>query len=195
VAIGLPVTTVLVGETHQATAVVLDQRGDEMQVSEDPVWRTSPGNLASVSASGLVTGVAPGLVELEASVAGVSGSILVQVDEPFRLGLSLETAGSAGAPGVWECSYTARIEAIGGRDGDLATVTRVVFEATTQSGEVDRTVIPGDAISDPDVARGGSKSLSGVDRSATVDPTVTLSVLVEYVQRGQNLSLEANGAC
>lgn len=196
VLISLPVTTVLVGETQQATAQLLDQNGDDFATSEPTTWTATPATLAQVAADGAVTGVAPGEIELGASIAGISGAVLVQIAAPFAVELTLETDGS-GPPiaGQSQCAYSTRIAASGGRGEESVTITGITFEAVAESGAVDRTVIPSDAINSPTLARGESKTLSGVNQSPVSDPTVEMGVLVDYTQAGQARSLSATGPC
>jgi uncharacterized protein YjdB len=76
-------TTVAVGQTRQLTATARD--ASNATVAGVPfTWASSATNRATVSASGLVTGVATGggAVTISASVGSVSGSSAVTVTAP-----------------------------------------------------------------------------------------------------------------
>ena len=72
VTVSLSAATIQVGQTDTARATGLDQRGAPMSVGT-PVWTTASSAIATVSASGIVTGVAPGQTTLIASVGGKQG--------------------------------------------------------------------------------------------------------------------------
>ena len=87
------------------------------------------------------------------------------------------------------------MSASGGRQGDTALLTGVAFEARAQSGAIDQTVIPPAAIGDHELTRAESKTLSGVNQSVVTDPTVELTVLVDFRLRGTDRTLSASGPC
>lgn len=196
VQISLPVATVLVGETQQASAQVFDQNGDVFATSESPTWTATPASRAAVSTAGVLTAIAPGTVELTASMVGLTETILVEIAGPFALELTLETDGS-GPPvaGQAACAYTARISASGGRGIDFAVLTGITFAARSQSGAVNVTTLPSAAINDPALTDGESKTLRGVNQSSLADPTVELGVVVEYQLAERARSLNAIGPC
>ncbi|MGA8893151.1 MAG: Ig-like domain-containing protein [Anaeromyxobacteraceae bacterium] len=82
----LPVSTVTVtlpsplgiGQTGQATAVARDANGGAI-TGKTFTWNSLTPSVATVSASGLVTGVAVGTSTIEATSDGVSGTALVTV--------------------------------------------------------------------------------------------------------------------
>ncbi|MGI8819031.1 MAG: PQQ-dependent sugar dehydrogenase [Gemmatimonadales bacterium] len=78
VTITAPSTTVDSGQTLQLTATARNANGAvvEGRTSE---WTTVDAAVASVSSSGLVTGLKPGPVEIRASTEGVTGSILITI--------------------------------------------------------------------------------------------------------------------
>jgi glucose/arabinose dehydrogenase len=73
-------TAVQVGETVQLTATA--RRADGTVVERTFEWTTTDPAVASVSSSGLVTGVGEGQVEIRATVDGVTGSITITVTAP-----------------------------------------------------------------------------------------------------------------
>jgi uncharacterized protein YjdB len=70
--ISLPSDTIQVGETYSATATGFDQAGKPMTV-DVPAWSTDLPAVASVNASGIVTGVGPGLTTLNARIGAKQG--------------------------------------------------------------------------------------------------------------------------
>jgi hypothetical protein len=70
-----------VGETLQLTAVVRDEGGEEPADDrlDDLAWSSDNAAVATVSASGVVTGVAPGSATLRGELEGVAGTIQVKV--------------------------------------------------------------------------------------------------------------------
>jgi len=73
-----PTATVEVGATTQLSATATDANGnvlDDRSIS----WFSSSPAVATVSSSGVVTGVSPGLVTVTATSEGVSGSASITV--------------------------------------------------------------------------------------------------------------------
>lgn len=194
VLISAPNPVMVVGETQQAQAVVLDQFGRGMEAPT--TWSVSPPGIVEVSASGQITAVSPGEATLRASAGGVTGSGVIRVVEPFRLEASLETSAALdSSSGLWFCDYTARVRGVGGRGDETAEVTRVEMVALSASGAEDRRVFPSQAIREPVVRTGESRTLIGVDKSPTSDPTVTLTLLVGYLQNATSGTLTAPADC
>ena len=72
------VTSVPVGQTLQLTATARDAGGVELP-GRLFLWTTADPGAASVSETGLVTGVAPGDVEIRATAEGVGGGLVITV--------------------------------------------------------------------------------------------------------------------
>jgi len=70
-----------VGETLQLDVVARDEGGEEpsAQRMEALAWSSDNGAVATVSAAGVVTGVAPGTASIRAELEGVDGSVTVTV--------------------------------------------------------------------------------------------------------------------
>ena len=84
------------GATEQLTAEVRDQNGNAM--AEAAVsWASSAAAVATVSVSGLVTGVGEGMATITASAGNVSGSAVVTVMQPVA---SVEVSPSADTIGL-----------------------------------------------------------------------------------------------
>jgi glucose/arabinose dehydrogenase len=71
-------TTIAVGESVQLEAVALDQGGNPLQ-DRTVEWASANTAIATVTGSGLVTGQAPGEVEITATVEAVTGRIAITV--------------------------------------------------------------------------------------------------------------------
>lgn len=73
--------TILQGATTQATANAVDTRGRAL-TNEPRTWSSSNNSIATVSATGLVTGVSAGTANISATVLGRAGSVAVTVAPP-----------------------------------------------------------------------------------------------------------------
>ncbi|WKW11496.1 Ig-like domain-containing protein [Pseudogemmatithrix spongiicola] len=74
-------STILQGGTTQATANAVDTRGRAL-TSEPRTWSSSNNSIATVSPTGLVTGVGAGTANISATVLGRAGSVAVTVAPP-----------------------------------------------------------------------------------------------------------------
>ncbi|HEX6433991.1 MAG TPA: PQQ-dependent sugar dehydrogenase [Gemmatimonadales bacterium] len=89
-----------VGGTVQLTATARDSRNLVLE-GKSFEWSTSAGAVASVSSSGLVTGLAAGSAEITATTEGVPGSVVITVTDqpqpppplPVNLGLDPVASG------------------------------------------------------------------------------------------------------
>jgi uncharacterized protein YjdB len=79
--IGVAATTLTVGQTTQATATVYTDRR-AILTGAAISWTTGNSGAASVSSSGLVTALAPGITMISATVEGVTGWGFVEVVPP-----------------------------------------------------------------------------------------------------------------
>lgn len=73
-----PTTTIQVGQTVQLTATARDADGTVLE-GRTFEWATAGAGVASVSPTGLVTGLAAGQAEIRATTEGVTGSLVVTV--------------------------------------------------------------------------------------------------------------------
>jgi hypothetical protein len=78
VTVTAPSAEIRVGETVQLTATALDADGNVLERSF--IWISGIGSVASVSQTGLVTGLQKGQSEIEAIAEDVAGSIVITVD-------------------------------------------------------------------------------------------------------------------
>jgi hypothetical protein len=81
--INAPASSVLAGQTLQLSAVPMDQAGHQLTARSSQVaWSVDNGTVASISTSGLLTGLVAGQVNVTASLGGVSQHLPLNVDNP-----------------------------------------------------------------------------------------------------------------
>jgi glucose/arabinose dehydrogenase len=78
VTVTAPDSSIDVGKTVQLTATAKDAGGATIE-GKTFAWATADAAVASVSATGLVTGLADGQVEIRATTDGVAGTIIIAV--------------------------------------------------------------------------------------------------------------------
>lgn len=78
VTVALTPATIQVGQTATAAASGFDQNGAPFGIGA-PIWSSSPAGVATASANGIVTGVAPGQATVMASVNGKQGQMSLAV--------------------------------------------------------------------------------------------------------------------
>jgi glucose/arabinose dehydrogenase len=74
-----PTTEIQVGQTVQLTATAHDANGTLLE-GKSFEWASGIGTVASVSPTGLVTGLVKGQSEIRATTEGVTGSLVITVD-------------------------------------------------------------------------------------------------------------------
>jgi glucose/arabinose dehydrogenase len=97
VTVTAPTSSIPVGQTVQLTATALDANGNPV-AGQSFQWSTGDAAVATVSSSGLVTGVAEGQTPIQATTAGVSGTVTISVTAgpgpgPVTLGLEQVVSG------------------------------------------------------------------------------------------------------
>ncbi len=78
VSVSAPLTTLQVGQTTQATATLRDAQGNAVS-NRTVTWASSNPAAFTVSATGLITAVAPGSSQITATSEGITGSLTVGV--------------------------------------------------------------------------------------------------------------------
>jgi glucose/arabinose dehydrogenase len=91
VTVTAPTTTIQVGQTVQLTATARDADGTVLE-GKSFEWTSGIETVASVSSTGLVTGLAKGLSEIRATTEGETGRLVITVDvapppDPGTVGL------------------------------------------------------------------------------------------------------------
>ena len=92
--------TISQGQSAQCVAYFYDENHN--LVTTTPTWGTNTATLDSVSATGVVKGLAVGLAEVHATAAGVTGSKNVYV----KAGLTISIQGPSQARRWSTCTYT-----------------------------------------------------------------------------------------
>ena len=72
---------IAVGETAQASAIVKDQNGDAL-TGKSIAWKSLNESIATVTAAGLIKGIAPGTATIQGTVDGITGTATIQVVAP-----------------------------------------------------------------------------------------------------------------
>lgn len=118
VVVQVPTTVIRVGETVRANALLADSGGQP--VGPRPLtWRSSAPAVAAVSASGVVTGLAPGATTISAEVDGQAGQAELRVVRPTAASLSV-------APDSLAIAATVSVPlTLTARDAAGATITGV----------------------------------------------------------------------
>ena len=81
VTVTAPLTNLVAGGTTQATATAIRQDGSSVS-NPTITWSSSTPNVASVSNTGLITGVAPGTATISAEVTGPGAMFSSLMDLP-----------------------------------------------------------------------------------------------------------------
>ena len=105
VAVGPPTANILVGATTQLTAQPLSSSGGAL-TGRTITWTSGAPSVASVSSSGLVTGVGAGVALIVAIVDGASGSSTVTVGSP-----AISSIGVSASPSLIVVGSTAQVTA------------------------------------------------------------------------------------
>ena len=85
------------GQTRQLVATATQSTGATSDVTQQATWASSANAIATVSASGLVTGVAEGNVEISATYQSVRGTLGIGV-QPVRCALSISPGSATYGP-------------------------------------------------------------------------------------------------
>jgi uncharacterized protein YjdB len=139
-------SSIVAGSTAQATATTRDASGNVL-TGREVAWSSSAPGIATVSASGVVTGVAPGTATITATSENRSGSATVTVTQVPVASVSLTpTTATIDAGGTVELTATARSasgQALTGRTVTWATSNPAV--AFISSSGVVTGIAPGTA--------------------------------------------------
>jgi uncharacterized protein YjdB len=76
---GMPPT---VGASSQLTATAMLSDGETEDITSTATWLSSNPSVATVSASGVVTGVSAGTASIDATVGSVTGALQLVVADP-----------------------------------------------------------------------------------------------------------------
>ena len=198
VRISPPAGTVAVGETLALQGEALDGTG-ALLPNRVLDWVSSAPNVATVSASGLVTGVAVGQTTISATGEGKTGTAIVTVIPPAIASISVQpNGGSIPAGATLLLVATPRDaggQALTGRtlqwrssNDAIATVSGSGLLTAISPGTVTITV------SAPGAGPGGSTPSASVDVTVLIAPVATAVIVPSpaSVQVGQTAALTVN---
>jgi uncharacterized protein YjdB len=114
--------SVVVGKTQQMTALGTYDNGVKSSVTEGSSWSSSDVSIATVSSSGLVTGVSAGSATIAATNQGVSGSTTVSIVTSALESISITPASASLSPGQSQQFTAVGLLA----DGSNSTITTSV---------------------------------------------------------------------
>jgi uncharacterized protein YjdB len=191
-----PATSVIAGQTLQLTAVTRDEDG-EVLTDRTVTWSSASEAIARVSASGLVTGVAPGSVVITARSEGAQKEFTVavlpvpvasvtvtpqnptvRVSETTQLAAETRDANGAVLTGrmvTWSSSdlTKATVSATGVVTGVAAGTATITATSEGRTGTTTVTVTPGPVASvtvapqNPSVREGATLQLTATTRDAS----------------------------
>ncbi|MEO8620981.1 MAG: lamin tail domain-containing protein [bacterium] len=134
IAVTIPAASLVPGQTTTATAAGKDQNSVDI-ASGTVSWSSSSTATATVSASGVITAVAPGTAQIIATVGTITGqqSVTVTVSPAIEIN---EVESNGGTPGDWIELYNATSVAVdisgwGIRDNDTTHVIYKIPAGTT----------------------------------------------------------------
>jgi hypothetical protein len=167
VAVSPATASVPVGGSVTLAAAARDSSGGSL-LGRSVTWSSSAAAIASVSPSGVVTGLAPGSATISATSEGQSGAALVTVTAAaaMRAGWYVSPSGSSTNSGThdrpWSLTY-----AMGGAGGRIQPGDTVWLRGGTYAGRY-RTAIGGTS-SQPIVFRGYPGERATIDGSLRLD--------------------------
>jgi len=113
--------SLLSGQTSQMSATANYAKGTTQNITSQATWSSANPAVATVSATGLVTGVSAGIAEIRAAYQNVTGSLQMTVNKPTSFTLSgtvTETPPRTSTPVVG-----ARVEILNGDNHGKYTLT------------------------------------------------------------------------
>jgi hypothetical protein len=96
----LPQVTVIRNKTQQLIATAVYSHGSNVDITGSAQWSSNAVGVATVSATGLVTGVGPGTTTVQASYASLIGSSTVIVPQPVLTEIRVQPLAVFLSPGI-----------------------------------------------------------------------------------------------
>jgi hypothetical protein len=168
----LPQVTVIKNKTQQLIATAVYSYGSSVDITGSAQWSSNAVGVATVSATGLVTGVGPGTTTVQASYASVTGSSTVIVPQPVLTGIAVLPVAVFVAPGIPQ-----QFSALGIYDNDASRqdITSSVTNWTS---------------SDPSICSVDSKGLATCSKLGQVAISVPAQLPIDFVARIESSIVE-----
>jgi len=188
-------STLPVNTAQQFTAIGNYSNGSSADLTALVTWGSSSLNVATVSASGLVTGVAAGSTNISASLGGISGSTSLTVSAPSLVSISVTPVGLTLGIGINQ-QYVATATYSDGSSADLtsgvAWTSSSSSVATINSSGVTTTVAAGQTTI--------TASISGLNDTSTLTVvaaqlvSIAVSPAVQSISAGTTQAFTAVGS-
>lgn len=159
-----PSATITEGTTVQESATGTYSDGSMLAVTKGVVWSTDTESVATVSNSGLVTGVGSGTATITGAVGTVSGTASIMVNLGNVTALTV-TPTTADAPVNGEATFQAFATVTGDTTPQDVTTTAIWSVTSTTSGSID----------DFQITQGTDPMTVIVQSTATVGEVTTIS--------------------
>jgi uncharacterized protein YjdB len=166
VTVSLGASTITIGATTQATAIIKDANGIVL-TGRTVTWSSAITSIATVSASGLVSAVGAGSANIFATSEGQSGSAAITVTVPIVASVTVSLASPTLAVGSrTQATATAK-------DADGNTIAGKAFTLSSDNTSI-ATVTPQGVVTAVSVGTANIAALSeGITGSAAVTVAVT----------------------
>ena len=187
--------TVVQGATLQLTATLTDANGYQLS-GRTTTWSTSAAGIATVSTSGVVTGVAPGTATITATSEGKSGTTQVTVT-PIPVATVTVTPNPASVSVGGTVQLTATLKAANGTvlTGRVVTwASSNTSLATVSTSGLVRGVAPGGPVTITATSEGKSgTSQATVTSGGSPGPVATVAVSPSFAMVAARTSTAAGG--
>lgn len=190
--------TVALGATQAFVATGAYEDGSKKDLSSKVTWSVTPATLATVSATGVVTGVAPGKVTVQAEMGGKTGSIELTITAVPLVLTAIQVSAAANSVDV---GNTVKLTASGtfsdGSKNDISAkatwVSSDVAIATVSVAGVATAVAPGTVAIKATFEGKDSTVIIKVTTPAVVLSSLSVTAPFATLATGASLSLVATG--
>ena len=185
VSVSAPTQSIFVGATAAMTATARDKNGSIVS-GRAVTWTTSNAAIASITQSGVATGLAPGQTDVRAAIDGVVGSAPITVLSPQVSSVEITGGGTTLLPGE-----TLRLSAVAKNDAGTV-LSGKSFTWSTSNAAVATVSSDGTVLA---VGPGAANISAATDgKSASVAVTVEASALTSIVIAPAPMLVAVGGA-
>jgi uncharacterized protein YjdB len=196
ISIGLPLASLLPGQTEQGTAIPRDATGAPLS-GRVITWQSSNPTSASVNGSGMIAAVAPGAATITASSEGITGQESLTVMPPPPVPVA-NVGVSLGASSLVIGQTTAATATLRDAQGNVLTGRSVTWQSTNPNvasvsgtGSVSALAAGTATISASSEGQVGSAGLTVTAPAPIPVATVTVSPSAPSIQVGSSVQLSA----